>query len=72
MEVTQDVEDKQLGEVPEVAPSKIQENREEMLSRHRLYVHQMSLIMCDFYKLSFGHLSLSPFNMLSCFFGGRR
>lgn len=36
MEVTQDVEDKQLVEVLEVAPLKIQETREEMLSRHRL------------------------------------
>lgn len=41
MEVTQDVEEKQLGEVTEVAPSKIQETREEMLSRHRKEITQL-------------------------------
>ncbi|WOG85041.1 hypothetical protein DCAR_0104227 [Daucus carota subsp. sativus] len=41
MEVTQDVEDKQLGEVPEDALPKVEETREEMLSRHRKEISQL-------------------------------
>ena len=43
MEVTQDVEDKQLGEVPEDALSKVEETREEMLSRHRLFLDPLDV-----------------------------